>query len=329
MAQLEEAVAIYKQQIAHLQTVQPVVYSNINATSSTPTINNAIPLPTPTSTAERKNSASPTWPTSPCGNDTSSNDDTRSTQSGDDSSSPSSASSTTSSPSHSPSPTPQAQASGTVVIVPSNEVSITTNVVQQQQPSNDGATSPLPTLSSLPAPIQVNVEDEVNGDAIQRCIQSIITASYPSRQEASSSSSSLMAVAGAGNMPSSSSDSKDDNGNHDSNTALNNQIQGLFDMFAKRTKVTESHLDSLDKLLGILVTPPPPPPCLPNHVDAAVGVIVPSMPLRFLEWSLTQNDKFYSDPNGLWHCLWAKTLALTNEQVISLTQTVATPFHII
>jgi len=103
-----------------------------------------------------------------------------------------------------------------------------------------------------------------------------------------------MAVAGGASGPTSSasSDSKDDAVT--AVTAVNAQIQQLFDMLDKRTKVTEIHLDSLDKLL------------------------VPSMPLRFLEWVMTQNDKFYTESTGLWNCLWRQTLSLTPTQMSSL-----------
>lgn len=286
MAQLEETVAIYKQQIAHLQTAQPnnmaMYHSNSNGNT------NVMPLPVPSSTAERKNSSPTSWPNSPAADTTSSNDDTRSIQSGDDSSPSSSSSSTTSLSSSSPSQTANDGVS----------MSGVSGMAAAEMPSNAGqvvaatpdvtSTTALPMLSSLPAPSPVCVEDEVNGEAIQRSIQSIINASYASRQPGSSSHTGLMAAVSV-HQPCHDTKDGTSNGNE-----LTNQIQGLFDMFAKRAKVTEQHLDSLDKLL------------------------VPSMPLRFLEWSLTQNDKFYSDPNGLWHCLWAKTLALSTEQMTSL-----------
>lgn len=250
MTLLEESVAMYKQQIAHLQSLPAAV-----AAPAAPVVP---ATPVPVTNAERKSSVSPVWN----GSSNSSSDDARSVQSGDDSSSSSSGSSIAPSPSHAP-----------------------VASVNKQEADVPAVTAPA-----------VCVEDEVNGEAIQRCIQTIITSSYPAASPAGSPNGST--ISGYGLMATGSVhagvDSKEQSHSNAAADQLNANIQGLFDMFAKRQRVTESHLESLDKLL------------------------VPSMPLRFLEWSLTQNDKFYSDPNGLWHCLWSKTLSLTPEQMTAL-----------
>jgi len=45
---------------------------------------------------------------------------------------------------------------------------------------------------------------------------------------------------------------------------------------------------------------------------------VPVLPLHFVSWVLSQNDKFYTDASGLWHTVFRHELGLTNEQMTDL-----------
>jgi hypothetical protein len=44
----------------------------------------------------------------------------------------------------------------------------------------------------------------------------------------------------------------------------------------------------------------------------------PCMPLRFLNWALSQDEKFYDDPDGLWNNLFKKGVKLSDEQISQL-----------
>jgi hypothetical protein len=74
------------------------------------------------------------------------------------------------------------------------------------------------------------------------------------------------------------------------NKQLEGHIDSLLGICQRKSTAAEAHLSSLDKLL------------------------VPCMPLRFLEWFLTQKDSFYCD-TGLWQTLCHQILSLSNQQV--------------
>lgn len=44
----------------------------------------------------------------------------------------------------------------------------------------------------------------------------------------------------------------------------------------------------------------------------------PCLPVRFVQWLMSQNDKFYSDPNGLWSSLLSQEVGASPEQLSSL-----------
>eukprot|EP00475_Leptophrys_vorax_P032962 TRINITY_DN5147_c0_g1_i1.p2 TRINITY_DN5147_c0_g1~~TRINITY_DN5147_c0_g1_i1.p2 ORF type:complete len:349 (-),score=86.73 TRINITY_DN5147_c0_g1_i1:1223-2269(-) len=71
-------------------------------------------------------------------------------------------------------------------------------------------------------------------------------------------------------------------------------VQELMECFSKRTVTSKSHLYSLEASLA------------------------PCMPLRFMNWAMCQDDKFYQDPQGLWNCLFKQQLELTDEQMIHI-----------
>lgn len=76
---------------------------------------------------------------------------------------------------------------------------------------------------------------------------------------------------------------------------LNHLIDDLLNIYAHKTRTAEACLSALDK------------------------VLVPCLPLRFIEWILTQQDKFYTDTNGLWHKLFKVELNLSDEQFTELS----------
>lgn len=77
------------------------------------------------------------------------------------------------------------------------------------------------------------------------------------------------------------------------NAQLESHIESLLAICERKNQAAEAHLSSLDKLL------------------------VPCMPLRFLEWFLTQKESFYCD-SGLWHTLCNQILCLSTDQMVLL-----------
>jgi len=55
-----------------------------------------------------------------------------------------------------------------------------------------------------------------------------------------------------------------------------------------------------------------------SHLDALRQCGQPCLPVQFLQWVLSQNDKFYEDPNGLWASLFAQEVGASAEQLNSL-----------
>ena len=71
-------------------------------------------------------------------------------------------------------------------------------------------------------------------------------------------------------------------------------LRGFYEAFKQKVKMNTTHLDLLSKGSR---------PCLP---------------LRFVQWLMSQSDKFYSDPNGLWTSLLAQEVGATPEQLAML-----------
>lgn len=57
-----------------------------------------------------------------------------------------------------------------------------------------------------------------------------------------------------------------------------------------------------------------------NQVESVQKYLAPALPLRFLEWVMSQTDKFYEDNSGLWSSLVNHELNLSTEQLSRLAQ---------
>jgi hypothetical protein len=55
-----------------------------------------------------------------------------------------------------------------------------------------------------------------------------------------------------------------------------------------------------------------------TQMDSLERLLEQPLPIRFLEWAMTQADKFYMDPSGLWNTLFRREVRLSNEQMAAL-----------
>jgi len=54
------------------------------------------------------------------------------------------------------------------------------------------------------------------------------------------------------------------------------------------------------------------------HLKSMEKALAPTMSSKFLSWIMTQNDKFYSDPSGLWNSVFSQEVGLNPNQMEQL-----------
>jgi len=57
-----------------------------------------------------------------------------------------------------------------------------------------------------------------------------------------------------------------------------------------------------------------------TSMDLMEKLLTPCMPVRVLRWAMSQSDKFYADPNGLWASLLKQECGVTPQQMVALDE---------
>jgi hypothetical protein len=55
-----------------------------------------------------------------------------------------------------------------------------------------------------------------------------------------------------------------------------------------------------------------------QHLNALPHALAPILPLQFLNWAMSQNDKFYSDPSGLWSSVFRHEIGASEQQMAAI-----------